>query len=93
MADDVGGILSFVFGEEVLCTGKCDLVDVFVHLLGAHTDAVVNDAYGFVIFVHLYLNGEVTQFAVGFAQRGQRLDLLGGIYRVGNQLSKENFVV
>ena len=93
MADDVGGILSFVFGEDVLGAGESDLVDVFVHFFGAHADTVVDNADSFIILVDLDFDGQVAEFAVGFAQRGQRLDLLRGIYRIGNQFSKENFVV
>ena len=93
VADDISGVVALVLGEEVLRTGEGDLVDVAIDLLGGHADATVDDMDGLVVLVDFHVNGEVAQFAVGIARTNERLELLGGVHRVGNQFSKENLVI
>ena len=93
VADDAGGVVALVFGEEVFGAGEGDLVDVAVHLLGGHADAAVDDVDGLVVLVDLHLDGEVAQFAVGFAEADEGFEFLGGVHRVGNQFSEENLVI
>ena len=93
MADDVGGVGALVFGQEILGARKSDLVDVFVHLLGRHPDAVVDHADGFVLLVDLYLDGQVAQLAVGLAETDQPLDFLRGVHGVRNKFAKEYLIV
>ena len=56
MADNGIGIF-FVLLEEVICSRKSYLVDVFVNFLGSHTDAAVADGQCAGFFVKLDLNG------------------------------------
>ncbi len=84
VADDVGSIGPLVFGQEVFRTGKGDLVDVFVHLLGCHAYTAVDDTDGLVLLVDLYLDGQVAQLTVGLAETYQTLELLRGVHGVGD---------
>ena len=43
MADDliiVGFV--FVFLEEISCSGKCNLVDIFFYFIGSHSETVID---------------------------------------------------
>src|SRR5690606_3497328 len=91
------GILLGVTGEvfhEVGGAGLGDGAQVRNNILTAHADAVVFEGDGLGVLVEAQAN---FQLGAAFQQLGlgQRLEaqLVGGIGRVGNQLTEENFLV
>ena len=58
MAND-GSSIVLVFLHKLFSTRESDLVDVFVDLLGRHTDTTVRD--GDRLVVELHANGQVAQ--------------------------------
>ena len=93
VADDVGCVGAFVFLYKLLSAGESNLVDVFLHFLLGHTDTMVDHAEGFSLFIHLHVDGHIAQFYIGFAEAHQGFHFLRSIYSVGNQFSKEYFLV
>ena len=62
MANDSVGII-FVLVQEVVCTRKCNLVDVLLNLVGCHTYTTISNGNGLGILVNADGNLQVTQFA------------------------------
>ena len=91
VADDAGLVL--VFFEELTGARECDLVDVLVDLLFGHADTAVDDFQNVFLGVHIHADGQVAQFALEFAARGQRLEFQRGVHGVRHQLTHENVVV
>ena len=81
----------FILVQEVVGAAKGYLVDVLVDLLLGHSDAAVADYQLFLVDFHL--DGQVAQLALELAARRQGLQLLRGIYSIGNQFAKKNLVV
>ncbi len=85
--------LVLVLLHKLLGAREGDLVDILVHLLGRHADTAVGHGQRFGFLVHGDVNRQVAQLALHFADRRKRLQLLGGVDRVRNQLAQENFMV
>ena len=92
VADD-GVELVLVFLEELAGGGEGDLVDVAVDFLLGHADAAVDDLEGLFLLVQLDADLELAELALEIAAGGERLHLLGGVHRVGDELAQEDFVV
>ena len=79
--------------QEVGGTGEGDLVDILVDLLRGHANAIVADGHGACRFVeqnfHFWGVGDFAHLAEG----GEHLPLLGGIHRIGDEFTQEDFLV
>ena len=73
-----------------ICT---DLIDIFLDLLGSHTDTLVAYGNGFLVFVVRDFDLQVSRFAGEFAQRGELLQLLRSINRVTYKLSQKDLMI
>ena len=58
MTDD-GFRAVFVFVDELLSAGECDLVDVFVHLLGGHADTVIRHGERLLLLINRHAHAKV----------------------------------
>ena len=92
MANDGCGVV-FVFVDKLLGARESDLVDVFVHLLGSHTDTMVLHGEGLLVLINNYAYAHIAEFAFSITNRGQCFELLSGVHRVGYELAKENLVI
>ena len=57
MTDDLVFVcFVLIFCQEILCTGKCDLVNVLFYFLGSHTDTIILDGDRLVLGINGNLN-------------------------------------
>ena len=88
MADDAALGVALVLFEEFLGAGEGHLVDVLVHFLGSHADAVVLESQLLVFFIHGHGDAQIL---VGPARRHA---VFGhGVAAVGHQLADENILI
>ena len=72
MSDDrIGRIL--IFFKKFFRTGKSDLVDVFLHILACHADAMIADRESAGFLVDRHGDFHVAELAFVFSERRQRL--------------------
>ena len=81
MPDDGLGVV-LVFLHELLGAGERDLVDVLIHLLGRHTDAVVRNRQRAGLRVGRHGNAQAFDIALELARRSQRLQFLRGVHGI-----------
>ena len=79
--------------EKLLRPRKSDLVDILVDLLGRHADSLVRHGQHALVRIELHANRQIAQLALELARRGERLELLRRVHRVGDQLAQENLLV
>ena len=90
VADD-GIILAFIFLQEFLGAGEGHLVDVALHLIGRHADAVVadRDRFGFAINA----DADLSFFALAaIAAHGRHAPLADGVDAITDQLAQEHLM-
>ena len=95
MTDDLVFIcLVLIFCQEILCTGKCDLVDILFHFLGGHTDTIILDGDGLVLGIdgNLNLILRILRLLV-LAHQRQLFQLRDRVASIGNQLTIENIMI
>ena len=90
MAND-GVIFLFVFLEEILSTGKGHLIDVALHFIGCHADAVVGDGQSLGLAINPDANAAVFTLTA-ISSHGSHSALADGINAVAHQLPKENLM-
>ena len=89
--DITGHIL--VLLQELSCTGKCYLIDEFVHFFGCHTDSAVGNGQCILLLVSGYPHGQITELTFQLAGIGQCLHLLSSIHCIGHYLPEEDLMV
>ena len=89
--DITGHIL--VLLQELSCTGKCYLIDEFVHFFGCHADSAVGNGQCILLIISGYPDGQISQLTFQFTGIGQCLHLLSSIHRIGHYLPEEDLVV
>ena len=92
MADD-SLCAVFVFVYKLLRTGERDLVDVFIHLLGGHSDTMVGNGQGLLGLINTYAHAKVAQITLHFTNGRQSLQFLRSIDGIGDQLTQEDLVI
>lgn len=57
MADNLILIgLVLILLQEILCSRKCDLVDVLIHFFHGHTEAVIGEGDRLIVGIHRHGN-------------------------------------
>ena len=95
MTDDLVFVcLVLIFCQEILCTGKCDLVNVLFHFLGSHTDTIILDGDRLVLGINGNLNLilRLPRLLI-LAHQRQLFQLRDRVASVGNQLTIENIMI
>ncbi len=82
-----------VFSEEFFCTGKSDLVDVFLYVVLIHTDAPVADGERTCFFIYTHSYVKLSEFTFEISESCQCLDLLRGVYRIAHKFTQEDFMI
>ena len=54
--------LIFIFCNEICRAGKCDLVDVFFHLIRSHADTIIDKLDGLCIRVYNHVHSGLVAF-------------------------------
>ena len=54
--------LIFIFCNKICRAGKCDLVDVFLHLIRSHTDTVIDKPDGLCIRINDNIHSGLVAF-------------------------------
>ena len=90
MADDRVSLL-FVLLQKILGTGEGNLVDVALHLIGGHADAVVSNGELFSISVNGDADNPVFAFAA-VARHGRHTPLADGVDTVADQLAEKHLM-
>ena len=86
--------LVFVFLQKFRRTGKGDLGNVFLHLIGSHTDTVIDKFQCFFFRVYDYLNAGFVIFGkLVFAHDVQLFQLGDGVAAVGDKFANENVMI
>ena len=63
MTDDLVVVcLIFIFCNKICRTGKCDLVDVFFHLIRSHADTVIDKLDGLCIRINDNIHSGLVAF-------------------------------
>ena len=94
MSDDLlCPFFSLVLVYKFFRSRKRDLVDVFVDFLVGHTNPVIADGKRFCLAVQKDFHFQVAKVSFIFTVSSQNLKFLGSVNRIGNQFSKENFVI
>ena len=74
MADQLGRVSLLVFVQELAGSGKCYVVDVALHLVGGHADALVGDDEQLFLLIKTDFNGGVADLPLDLAHGGQCLE-------------------
>ena len=90
MAND-GVVFLLVLLQEILGTGEGHLVDVALHLIGRHANAVVADGDGLGLTIHRDQDGSVIPFAA-VAGHGGHAALADGVDAIAHKLPKKHLV-
>ncbi|MEY4841097.1 MAG: hypothetical protein RLZZ374_2005, partial [Cyanobacteriota bacterium] len=90
MAND-GIVLTFVFLQEFLGAGEGHLVDVTLHLIGRHANAVVADRDRFGLAINADADFAFFAFAA-IAAHGRHAPLADGINAITHQLAQEHLM-
>ena len=95
MSDDlilVGLIL--ILGNKIRSAGKCDLVDIFLHLVRRHTDTVIGDFDRLFLGMDLYVDPRLKIIRQGiFPHHIQLFQLCDRVASVGDQLPIKNILI
>ena len=92
MADD-SLCAVFVFVDKLLRAGESDLVDVFIHLLGGHSDTMIGNGQGLLGLINTYAHAKVAQITLHFTNGRQSLQFLRSIDGIGDQLTQEDLMI
>ena len=92
MADD-SLCTVFVFVDKLLRAGESDLVDVFIHLLGGHSDTMIGNGQGLLGLIYTYAHAKVAQVALHFTNGRQSLQFLRSIHGIRDQLTQEDLMI
>ena len=46
----------FVFFQEISCSGKSNLIDIFFYFVSSHTNTVVDELQSLFFWIYQYLN-------------------------------------
>lgn len=92
MANDGRSIVLILF-QEVIRTRKGYLVDVFVNLLGCHSNATVRNRKSPFRLINADANRQIAHFTLEVALHGQSLELLGCVYGIAHNLAEKNLMV
>ena len=84
-------VLLFVFLEKILSAGKRHLIDVALHLIGCHADAVVADGQGLGLAINPDANAAFLPLTA-IASHGRHASFADGINTVAHQFPKENLM-
>ena len=95
MPDDLIVIsLILVFLNEVCCTGKRNLIDIFINLIGCHADAVILKGNGFVIGINNDIHSALIILRLlPLPDESQLFKLCNCIAGIGNLLTDKNILV
>ena len=83
----------FIFCQEILGAREGNLIDIFVNILGCHTDAVITDGKRAGLFIDFDIHTCVAHLTLEIAERCKSIQLLGGVDCVRHQLAQKDFVV
>ena len=90
MAND-GVVFALVFLQEFLGAGESHLVDVALHFISVHADAVVADGEGFGVAIDLDADQSLGAFAA-VTSHGRHPALADRIGAVADQLTQKHLV-
>ena len=90
MAND-GVLFLFVFFQEIFRAREGHLIDIALHLISGHADAVITDGDRFLLTINAYGDLPFFPFAA-VAGHGSHATLADGISCVTDQLPKKNFM-
>ena len=90
MADDRITFL-LVFFQEVFGTGEGHLIDVALHLIGSHADAVIGDREGLRLAIDSDRDHALRPLAA-IARHGRHAAFADRIHPVAHQLPEEDFM-
>ena len=90
MAND-GVVFLLVLLQEILGAGEGHLVDVALHLIGGHADAVVADGERFGFAIHTDPNGPVIPFTAVAGHR-RHAALADGVDAIAHQLPQKHLM-
>ena len=92
MADyAVGRVL--ILRQEFFGARESNLVDIFVDIVGGHSDTVVADGQRSGLGVDLHCHLGVAYLTLEVAERRERAELLGSVHGIADELTQKNFVV
>ena len=80
-------LLALVLFDKLKRTGKCDLTDVFLYFLGAHTYTVIGNGYRLKCLINSY--GDLVGIIglLRLRKRNKALMLCNGVTRIRHKLS------
>ena len=95
MTDDLIIVcLVLIFLYEIGGTGKSDLINVFLHLIGCHSQTVIDELKCLVLRIADYLNLWLVILGKSILSHHIKLlKLCDGITTIGNQLSVKNVMI
>ncbi len=67
---DYGIGIILIFFKEFLGSRKCNLVDVFLNVVGSHTDAMVGNRQSASLLIDGYADIHLAQHTFEFTKRG-----------------------
>ena len=89
--DGIGIILIFI--QEIRHTRERNLIDIFLNLLGRHTNTIIANRDGLCRLIQRDAHRQIAQFAFIIALLGQRFQLLCGINSVAHQLTQKYLMI
>ena len=92
MSDNLWSIV-LVLVQEIIGTGKSNLVDILFYFIGGHTNTIVAHSYslGILIYANSYL--QLTQFTMKLTLTSQSLQFLCCIYGIAYNFTQKNLVI
>ena len=95
MSDDLIFVsLIFIFLQKLCRTGKCDLSNIFFHLISGHTKTGINEFQCLLFRIHDHLDLVLVSFRECILTHNLQFFQFGnGITSIGNHLTEENVMV
>ena len=92
MTDDCVGVV-LIFFKELLGSGECNLIDIFVNILSSHADTMIGNGERSGLFVNADAHAHVAKLTLEIAERRQGSEFLRGIHSVRHKFTEKYLVV
>ena len=85
--------LALVLTDEIQCARQRDLVDVALHLLARHPDAVIRDSDGLSVPIQCDVDAEIVVPDLRLSKRNEPPELGNRVSRIGHSFANKDVLI